>query len=178
MKEENQIVNRVAGSSLITVDLEDFYQPGERVVLDIKDNLYQGLILKEKDFREFIRTHPWHNYQDKFVAINCSVEAIIPTWAYMLLGAALQPFARKVIYGSRDELETAIFLNSLSQVDWNRFKDAKVVVKGCSKVNVPVAVYVEVTNRLKPLVSSLMFGEACSTVPLFKKSKTSETSHN
>jgi hypothetical protein len=139
--------------------------------LDIKDNLYEGLILKEKDFREFIRTNEWKKYEGKFVAVTCSTDAIIPTWAFMLLSIALQPYARKVVYGSLNELETSVFVDRLSQIDWTTFKDAKVVVKGCSKVEVPVAVYVEVTNRLKPVVSSLMFGEACSTVPLFKKQK-------
>lgn len=171
MDQENQIVNRVASSSLVTFDLEEYYQPGERVILDIKDNLYEGLILKEKDFREFIRTNDWKKYENKFVAVTCSADAIIPTWAFMLLSIALQPYAKKVVYGSLGELETSIFVERLSQVDWTLYKDAKVVVKGCSKVEVPVAIYVEVTNRLKPFVSSLMFGEACSTVPLFKKQK-------
>ena len=171
MDQENQIINRVANSSLVTFDLEEYYQPGERVVLDIKDNLYEGLILKEKDFREFIRANDWKKYENKFVAVTCSTDAIIPTWAFMLLSIALQPYAKKVVYGSLSELETSIFVDQLSQIDWSSFKDVKVVVKGCSKVEVPVAVYVEVTNRLKPVVSSLMFGEACSTVPLFKKQK-------
>jgi len=171
MDQQDQIVNRVANSALITFDLEEFFQPGERVLLDIKDRLYQGLILKEKDFREFIRSHDWKNYENKFVAVTCSTDAIIPTWAYMLLGIALQPYARKVVYGSLSDLETAIYADQLDQVDWKKYKDAKVVVKGCSKVEVPIAVYVDATNRLKPVVSSLMFGEACSTVPLFKKQK-------
>ena len=173
LEEKDQIVNRVAGSSLITFDLEEYYQPGERVLLDIKDQLFQGLILKEKDFREFIKAHDWSRYENKFVAVTCSVDAIIPTWAYMLLSIALQPFAKKVVFGSLDEMEIAIFNDSLSVLDWSIYKNAKVVVKGCSKINVPVAIYVEATNKLKPLVSSLMFGEACSTVPLFKQSKNS-----
>ena len=167
----DQIVNKVAGSSLITFDLEQYFLQGDRVLFDIRDRLFQDLILKEKDFRDFIKSHDWKQYQGKFVAIYCSVDAIVPTWAYMLLAIALQPFARKIVYGSLEELEVAIFEESLAKLDWSEYKDAKVVIKGCSKVNVPVAVYVEVTNKLKPYVSSIMFGEPCSTVPLFKKAK-------
>lgn len=167
----NQIVNKVAGSSLITFDLEEYYQHGERVLLDIKDQLFQGIILKEKDFREFIKGHDWPSYKGKFVAVYCSADAIVPTWAYMLLAIALQPYVNRVVFGTLDDLEVAIFQERLSKIDWSQYQDAKVVVKGCSKVNVPVAVYVEATSRLMPFVSSIMFGEPCSTVPLFKKAK-------
>jgi len=170
-KAKDQIINKVAGSSLITFDLELYYKPGERVLFDIKDRLFQGLVLREKDFRDFIKGHDWGQYRNKFVAIYCSVDAIVPTWAYMLLAIALQPYASLVVFGSLEELETAIIKESLSGVDWSEFRDAKVVIKGCSKVFVPVASYVEVTNKLKPYVSSIMFGEPCSTVPLFKKAK-------
>jgi len=170
-KTKDQIINKVAASSLITFDLEQYYRSGDRVLFDIKDYLFQGLILREKDFRDFIKGHDWEQYRNKFVAIHCSVDAIVPTWAYMLLAIALQPYASQVAFGSLEELEIAIFKESFSKLDWSEFKDAKVVLKGCSKVSVPVAVYVEVTNKLKPYVSSLMFGEPCSTVPLFKKAK-------
>jgi len=171
MDAENEIVNRVASSSLITFDLEDYYQPGERVLIDIKDQLFQGIILKEKDFRDFIKTHNWSSYQDKFVAITCSEDAIIPTWAYMLLTSALQPFARKIVFGSLDDLENKIYLDVLNGIDWSKFNNSKVVIKGCSKVPVPQSAYVEATQRLRPYAQSIMFGEACSTVPVFKKSK-------
>ena len=170
-KTQGQIVNKVASSSLITFDLEAYFQPGERVLFDIKEQLFQGLILKEKDFRDFIRNHDWTQYRNKFVAVHCSVDVIVPTWAYMLLAIALQPYAKRVVFGTLDELEVAVFQESLAKVDWPRFKDAKVVIKGCSKVNVPVAIYVEATNKLKPYAASMMFGEPCSTVPLFKKAK-------
>jgi len=173
IEEEGQIINRVATSSLITFDLEEYYQPGERVLLDIKDQLFHGLILREKDFRDFIKTHNWSVYNEKFVAITCSADAIVPTWAYMLLSIALRPFAKRIIFGSLEELEITLFNEKLLTLDWSVYKDAKVVVKGCSKVNVPAAVYVEAANKLQPLVSSLMFGEACSTVPLYKKPKIS-----
>lgn len=168
---QDQIVNKVANSALVTFDLEHYYQPGERVVLDIKGQLYQELILKEKDFRDFIRQHDWAAYQDKYVAITCTADAIVPTWAYMLVSIALQPYAKQVVFGTLEELETAIFKKSLEKVDWSSFQNAKIVVKGCSKVDVPVAIYVEATNNLRPYAASIMFGEPCSTVPLYKKPK-------
>jgi hypothetical protein len=171
MEAENPIVNRVAGSSLVTFDLEQYFQPGERVLIDIKDQLFQGLILKEKDFRAYVKEHEWAQYQHKFVAVTCTADAIVPTWAYMLIAIALQPYATHFVFGSLDDLETELFRQKLCTVDWLQFQDAKVVVKGCSKVSVPVAVYVEATRQLSPLVSSLMFGEPCSTVPLYKKVK-------
>ena len=166
---ENEIINRVTSSSLITFDLEELYLPGERVLLDIKDQLFQGLILKEKDFRDYIKSHDWKQYENKFVAVTCSSDAIVPVWAYMLLSIALQPFAKKVVFGSLEELESILFREKLSAIDWTGLENAKVVVKGCSKIFVPVSIYVEVTNKLRPLVSSLSFGEPCSTVPLFKR---------
>jgi Protein of unknown function (DUF2480) len=166
---ENKIVNRVATSLLVTFDLEEFHVAGERVVLDIKDLLFQGMVLKEKDFREFIRTHEWSFYRNKFVAITCSVDAIVPTWAFMLLSVALQPFAKRVVFGDLNMLEFQLFSEALSTVNWESYRGAKVVIKGCSKVNVPVAAYVEVTNRLRPVSASIMYGEPCSTVPLFKR---------
>jgi hypothetical protein len=171
MDTEKEIINRVAGSSLITFDLEEYYQPGERILVDIKDQLFQGLILKEKDFRDYIKTHNWSEYKNKFVAITCSEDAIIPTWAYMLLTSALQPYARKIVFGSLEDLENKIYHDVLSEVDWHQFENTKVVIKGCSKVPVPLAAYVEATQRLRPHAQSIMFGEACSTVPVYKKSK-------
>jgi len=168
---QDQIVNKVANSALVTFDLEHYYQPGERVVLDIKGQLYQELILKEKDFRDFIRQHDWTAYQNKYVAITCTADAIVPTWAFMLVSIALQPYAKQVVFGTLEELETAIFKKSLEKVDWAAFQNAKVVVKGCSKVDVPVGIYVEATNNLRPYAASIMFGEPCSTVPLYKKTK-------
>jgi hypothetical protein len=168
-KEESQIINKVAASALVTFDLEEYFQPGERVSIDIKDRLFQGLIIKEKDFRDFVKEHNWEQYSQKFVAIYCSADAIIPTWVYMLLAISLQPYARRIVYGTLDELEISLFRERLAEVDWVQFKNAKVVIKGCSKVNVPTAVYVEATTQLMAYASSLMFGEPCSTVPLFKK---------
>lgn len=165
------ITNRVATSSLKTIDLEEYYVPGERVMLDVSNQLFQGQILREKDFREFIKAHDWSSYQGKHVAIYCSADAIIPTWAYMLLASALAGIAATMIYGSAEELETVLFKSQIESIDWSEFKDSKVVIKGCSKVHVPVGIYVEVTVRLRPFVSSIMYGEPCSTVPVFKAPK-------
>jgi hypothetical protein len=174
MDSKNEIVNRVASSSLISFNLEEYYQPGDRVLIDIQDQLFQGLVLKEKDFRHFIRTNDWSQYQNKFVAITCSADAIVPTWAYMLLTIALEPYAKEIIFGSLEDLEIQLFRSAMKKINWLEFKDAKVVIKGCSKVNVPIAIYVEATNQLKPIASSIMFGEPCSTVPLYKRMKTNE----
>lgn len=166
---DNEIVNRVSSSQLITFDLEELYTSGERILFDIKGLLFQELILREKDFRDFIKSHDWLQYTGKFVAITCSADAVIPTWAYMLLTSSLQPYASLVIFGSLLDLETILFKQALDKVEWGKYNNAKVVIKGCSKVEVPVSSYVEVTNRLRPLASSIMFGEPCSTVPVFKK---------
>ncbi|HTF19090.1 MAG TPA: DUF2480 family protein [Chryseolinea sp.] len=164
------IINRVASSALVTFDLEEYYEPGDRVVLDIADQLYEGLILREKDFRDFIKNHDWRQYEGKFVAITCSADAIVPTWAFMLVMIALEPYAKQAIFGSVAALDEQIFRKRLAAVDWRAYEGAKVVIKGCSKVAVPVAVYVEATAQIRRYATSIMYGEPCSTVPLFKKS--------
>ena len=169
--ETETIINRVAGSGLLSLDLETFYHPGERVVYDLKDNLFQGLILREKDFRTFLKEHDWTLYTGKNVAITCSEDAIVPTWAYMLLTLQLAPYANTVVFGSLEDLENKLFFDALSLIDVESFRDKKVVVKGCSKYPVPISAYVEITRLLKPVVQSLMFGEPCSTVPLYKRMK-------
>lgn len=168
---ETEIVNRVVNSGLITFDLEDYYHQGERVVYDLKDNLFMGMILKEKDFREFLKTNDWSVYAGKNVAITCSEDAIIPTWAYMLLQIYLEPHANMVIFGTLEDLENKLYEAALSKVNFQDFQDKRVVIKGCSKVSVPTYAYVELTRRLKPYAQSLMFGEPCSTVPLYKRPK-------
>jgi hypothetical protein len=168
---EEQIVNRVSASNLISFDLEELYTTGERIAFDVKDLLFQGLILKEKDFRDFVKSHDWSKYERKHVAIICSADAIVPTWAFMLLAISLQPFASTVIFGSLDDLERHLFKERLDAVNWQKFHQAKIVVKGCSKVQVPMSAYVEVVNRLRPVAASIMYGEPCSTVPLFKSKK-------
>lgn len=167
--ETESIINRVAKSGLVTLDLEDYYHPGERVVYDLKDNLFMGLILKEKDFREFLKTHDWSQYAGKNVALICSEDAIVPTWAYMLLTIQLQPYANTIVFGSLQDLEEKLYFDAISQINPDQYRDARVVVKGCSKVPVPIAAYVEITRVLRPVVLSLLFGEPCSTVPLYKR---------
>lgn len=168
-KMEEAIINRVSSSSLVSLDLEDFYHTGERVVYDLKENLFMGLILKEKDFREFLKTHDWTQYSGKNVAITCTEDAIIPTWAFMLVALHLEPYANMVVFGTIEDLERKLYEDAISKINFEAYEGKKVVVKGCSKVAVPTAAYVEITRRLKPIVQSLMFGEPCSTVPLYKK---------
>ena len=169
METKEEIINRVDGSGLITFNLEDYYPKGERIIIDLKDLLFEGLILREKDLRTFIKEHEWTKYQDNNVAINCSVDAVIPTWAYLLLTIALQPYAKKIVYGNIEQLETILFLERLSQLDLEPFKDQRIVIKGCSNIKVPEAAYVEITRLLSPIAKSLMYGEPCSTVPLMKR---------
>ena len=165
------IINRVTNSALITFNLEDYYHSGERVVYDIRQNLFQDLILKEKDFRAFVKGHDWQQYEGKNVALTCTADAVIPTWAYMLLSSAISPFANLVVFGDLEALEQALFQQALAQIDMERFKDQRVVIKGCSKVDVPVFAYVEIMRLLQPITRSLMYGEPCSTVPIYKANK-------
>ena len=165
------IVNRVAQSGLITFDLEDYYPEGKRVVYDLKDILFQGMILRERDFRAFVKQHDWAQYHGKYVALTCSANAIVPTWAYMLLTIKLEPYARRVVFGSLDTLEAVLFQEALQRVDITQFQDAKVVVKGCGNRAVSPFAYTEITRLLRPVAASIMYGEPCSTVPLYKKPK-------
>lgn len=165
------ITNKVSTSALVTIDLEEFYPAGERVLLDIKDQLFQGLMLREKDFREFIKTNDWNKYQNKYVAIYCSADAIIPTWAFMLVASALEPFAKNYVFGNLEQLETVLYQDLLSKLDLKPYKDARIVIKGCGKLPVPTAAYVEMMRLLRPLAKSIMYGEPCSTVPLYKQAK-------
>ncbi len=169
--EQELIINKVANSGLVTLDLEDLYHKGERVVYDLKENLFMGMILKEKDFREFLKNHDWTQYAGKNVAVICSEDAIIPTWAYMLLMIKLQPVTNMVVFGNLTELENKLFYDAIAKINPEEYRDARVVVKGCSKVPVPTAAYMEVTRLLLPVTQSLMFGEPCSTVPLWKRPK-------
>jgi len=164
-------VNKVAQSGIITIDLEEYYPEGKRVLLDIKPLLFQELILKEKDFREFIKHEDWGKYTDCYVGITCSNDAIVPTWAYMLLTLALQPHAKKIVFGTLETLETVLFDEIIEKLDTAKFKDARIVIKGCGEKPVPVSAYVAITEKLKPLAKSIMYGEPCSTVPLYKQPK-------
>ena len=165
------IENKVANSGLITISLEEFHQKGDRVLFDIKPLLWQELALKEKDFRSFIKQHDWRQYQNNFVAITCSADAIVPTWAYMLVAIALQPYVKKVIFGNLSDLERELFIDAVNLFDLNSIANKRVLVKGCGDINIPDSAFVYVSQKFVPVVKSLMFGEACSNVPLYKKAK-------
>jgi len=165
------IENKVANSGLITISLEEFHQKGDRVLFDIKPLLWQELALKEKDFRSFIKQHDWRQYQNNFVAITCSADAIVPTWAYMLVAIALQPYVKKVIFGNLSDLERELFIDAVNLFDLNSITNKRVLVKGCGDINIPDSAFVYVSEKFVPVVKSLMFGEACSNVPLYKKAK-------
>ena len=164
-----EIINRVANSKLVTLNLEDFYPAGERVVFDIKDWLLEGIVLREKDFRESAKNHDWSRYEGCYVALTCSTDAIIPGWAYMLLSTYLSPVAKKVVVGDLEMLETLIYSEVISNLDVSEYKDLPVIIKGCSRKPVPQNAYLQIINKLQPLAKSIMYGEACSSVPLYKK---------
>ncbi|MEP2023467.1 MAG: DUF2480 family protein [Reichenbachiella sp.] len=168
---EGEIVNKVAQSALVNFDLEQYYDQSPRVQIDIKDQLYNELVLREKDFRAFVKAHDWSSYNNKNVAVYCSVDAIVPTWAFMLLSSALEPFAKNLVFGDLSHLENHLFQQALTKIKLEDYKDQKVIIKGCGKFPVPEYAYVEITRLLRPLVSSLMYGEACSAVPIYKKPK-------
>lgn len=171
MQTESEIVNRVATSGLITLDLADYYPSGERVQYDLKENLFQGLILREKDFRQFLKEHDWSSYQGKNVAVMCSEDVILPVWAYMLLTIHLEPYANMVVFGDLKSLEQSLFQQALAKINVAEFKNAKVVIKGCGDLPIPEYAYMEITRLLRPVVQTMMYGEPCSTVPLYKRPK-------
>lgn len=165
----DEIINRVANSKLVTLDLEDFYPEGKRILFDIKDWLFEGFVLREKDFRTQVSEHDWSQYQDNYVALTCSSDAIIPGWAYMLLSLHLEPFAKKTIVGNLEALETSIYQDIINDLDISEYSGKPVIIKGCSKKPVPQNAYIMLANKVKTVAKSIMYGEACSSVPLFKK---------
>ena len=167
--EEQPIVNRVAKSKIQTFDLEKIYPEGERVALDISQWLYKGFVVKEKEFRESLKNHNWEQYQDQFIALYCSNDAIVPEWAYMLITTHLKDYAQKIIYGSLHELELMLFNDVIHQIDPEEYRDKPVIIKGCSEKSIPQNAYIQLVQKLQPVVKSMMFGEACSSVPLYKK---------
>ncbi len=166
---ENIIINKVAESALTTIDLEEYYPKGETAVFDLKDHLFRGLILREKDFRAALQSYDWEQFRDKNVAITCSTDAIIPMWAYMLVASNLQPVAKEVVFGDEKTVIPTLFVKNLNKIKGEDYVDKRVVVKGCGDVTIPEAAYVEITNKLRPYVKSIMYGEPCSTVPIFKR---------
>jgi len=168
---EDVIVNKVAESGLITIDLEEYYPKEEPAVFDLKEHLFMGMILKEKDYREALKNLDWSFYQNKNVCITCTADAVIPVWAYMLTATYLEPVAKDVIFGNEDFLHRALFLKNLSKIDTTEFADKRVVIKGCGDKNITETAYVEITKLLRPVAKSIMYGEPCSTVPIYKKPK-------
>jgi len=165
----DEIINKVAQSGIVTIDLEEFYDDVPRISFDIKPLLFQELILKEKDFREYIKTHDWSQYKDTYIALTCTTDAIVPTWAYMLLTLSLQPFAKRIVYGNIEVLDTVLLQEKINALNLDAYKDARIVIKGCGNKPMPIAAYVALTEKLKPIAKSIMYGEPCSTVPLYKK---------
>lgn len=163
------IVNKVANSGLITIDLENYLPQGDVVTFDLKDHLFMGLILKEKDFREALKNLDWSVYQDKYVSITCTADAIIPAWAYMLVVTYLQNIAKDVYVGTSTEMQKHLLVKNIAAIDVNEFADQRIVVKGCGDASIESFAYAEVTKVLLPVVKSIMYGEPCSTVPVFKK---------
>ena len=168
---EDMIVNKVAESGLITLDLEEYYPKEETAIFDLKNYLFMELILKEKDYREALKNLDWSIYQNKNVAITCSADAVIPMWAYMLAATYLQPVAKEIIFGNEDFLHRTLFLKNLSKLNTTEFADKRVVIKGCGDKSISETAYVEITKLLTPVVKSIMYGEPCSTVPIYKKAK-------
>jgi hypothetical protein len=166
---ENTIINKVTESALTTIDLEEYYPKGETAVFDLKDHLFMGLILKEKDFRATLQSFEWEQFRDKNVAITCTADAIIPMWAYMLVASNLQPVAKEVVFGEEKSILNTLLLRNLAVIKGEDYQDKRVVVKGCGDVAIPESAYVEITNKLRPHVKSIMYGEPCSTVPIFKR---------
>ena len=165
----SEIVNRVAQSKLITFNLEDYYPKGNRMVLDIKDWLFEEMVLREQEFRSHVENHDWEQYQDSYVALHCSVDAIVPGWAYLLLSSKAIPFAKKVVVGQLEDLESAIFQELLQNMDISEFVDKPVIIKGCSNKPVPQNAFIFAIEKIQPIAQKIMYGEACSFVPLFKR---------
>lgn len=165
----DEIINRVANSKLITINLEDYYPQGKRILFDIKDWLFEGFVLREKDFREQVKLFNWAQFKDQYVALTCSSDAIIPAWAFILLSIHLEPFAKKTVIGTLELLETSIYQEVLNTLDISEFSNKPIIIKGCSKKPVPQNAYIMLANKLTPVAHSIMYGEACSSVPLYKK---------
>jgi hypothetical protein len=167
----DEIINKVASSSLEVFDLEDYYPIGIRTQIDISQWLYEGFLLKEKDFREALKNHDWSQYQNHLVAIHCSTDAILPAWASILVTTHVSSFAQKVVLGTINDLETSLYQEILSKIDYTQYQDKPIILTGCSKKPVPERAYIFAIQELQKVAKSVMYGEACSAVPLFKKAK-------
>jgi len=165
----DEIVNKVAQSQLVTIDLETYYPAEEIAVFDLKPHLFMELILKEKEFRAALQNNDWSVYQNKIVAVTCSADAIIPMWAYMLVTSYLQPVAKEVIYGDENAVKQQLFLQRIEAINVEEYIDKRIVIKGCGDIPIGEFAYLAITKKLVPVVKSLMYGEPCSTVPIFKR---------
>jgi len=166
---DGEIVNKIEKSGLIQFDLSTLWPQIDRVEYDIADDLWQRIALKEKDFRSKLKETDWSKYQDKYVALHCSEDAIVPTWAFMLLSSYLQPVCKKVVFGNLRSLNNSIMYDIIDQLDLTTYQDARIIIKGCSDLDIDESVYVVLMNKLQPVAKSIMFGEPCSTVPLYKR---------
>lgn len=166
---EQVFVNKVSESGIVSLNLEDYYPKEEIALFDLKDYLFMGLILKEKDFRESLKNLDLSPYNDKIVAVTCSADAVIPMWAYMLTVSYLQPVAKEVVFGTEEEVKKALLLKNIAQLPVSEFTDKRVVIKGCGEIPVGEAAYLQATQLLRPVVKSIMYGEPCSTVPIYKR---------
>jgi hypothetical protein len=171
MNNPELLINKVSQSGLVTIKLEDYYPEYEIKEFDLKDYLFQGLILKELDFRKALKEHNWEQYHNCYLTVFCSTDAIIPTWAYMLVATYASGIALDVSFGDKEEFLRNYFQQKIREINPEEYRDAKLVIKGCSEKEVPASAYLEITRLLKPYVSSIMFGEPCSTVPVYKKPK-------
>jgi len=165
----DEIVNKVANSALFPVNLEDYYRAERRIFIDLKDWLYEGIMLREKDYRAAIAEHDFSQYADAYVAVDCTEDAIVPTWAYMLMASSLAPHAKKVVVGSLDHLESVLYQEIIDDLDVEEFRDQRIILKGCGDKPVPMDAFVAFVQKVQPVAKSIMFGEPCSTVPVFKK---------
>lgn len=166
-----EIINKVANSVLEVFDLEDYYPKGIRAQIDISQWLLDGYVLKESDFREKLKNYDWSQYQDQYVAVSCGTDAIIPAWALILVTIQLTPFAKKIVNGYREDIDASLYEDVLSKIDYSVYKDKPVILKGCSKKPVPLRAYILAAQYLQPFARSIMYGEACSAVPLYKAQK-------
>ncbi len=166
---EQEIINKVAQSGIVSIDLEAFYLSGERQIFDLKDWLYEEVILREKDFRERAKNYDWAQHKDAHVAVFCTADAIVPLWAFMLVASKLEPYAATIVHGNTEKLESVLYRKFMDEHDFSQYQDKRMIIKGCSKKPVPTDAFVEFVHRAQPHAKSIMFGEPCSTVPVFKK---------
>lgn len=166
---EEDIINKVAESGIITINLEDFFPKEDIVIFDLKPLLFRELILKEKEFRETLKNSDWSIYTEKVVGVTNTAEAIIPMWAYMLVASYIQPYAKTILFGNEDYVKHSLLIKNIESIEIEEYKEKRIVIKGCGDIALPEAAYIAITNKLRPVVKSLMFGEPCSTVPVYKK---------